>query len=160
MSARTDIPSWDDYFMGLAFQASGRSKDPDTQVGAVIVSPERDVLSTGYNGLVRGANDNIDQRWSRVDGEKYHWCEHAERNAIFGAARRGVALEGAILYCTLLPCMDCARAIIQAGITEVVTDREGYEVRSAQDNRWEASHSRTLELLEETGVTLTWWTKS
>lgn len=107
--------------MELARVYARRSKDPSTQVGAIIVGPNKEQRSGGYNGLPRGVDDSQPERWTRPD--KLAWCEHAERNAIFNAARIGVSCDGCTLYVSSLPpCADCARAIIQSGIVEVVHD--------------------------------------
>ncbi len=110
--------SWDEYFMGVALLASKRSKDPNTQVGACIVDGGNIILSTGYNGFPYGCSDD-DFPWER-DGEdtKYKYVVHAELNAILNA--RGKDLKGAKLYVDLFPCNECAKAIIQSGIGEVV----------------------------------------
>lgn len=110
--------SWDDYFMGVAMLAAKRSKDPNTQVGACIVSPDQIILSTGYNGFPIGCSDD-EYPWER-EGEqtKYPFVVHAELNAILNT--RGKSLEGAKIYVALFPCNECAKAIIQCGIKEVV----------------------------------------
>ena len=110
--------SWDEYFMGIALLAAKRSKDPNTQVGACIVSPENIIISTGYNGLPNGCSDD-EFPWER-EGEqtKYPFVVHAELNAILNAGGR--LLRGARLYVALFPCNECAKAIIQSGISEVV----------------------------------------
>ena len=115
---RTDYISWDEYFMGVALLAAKRSKDPNTQVGACIVDENNIILSTGYNGFPYGCSDDI-YSWER-EGEdtKYHYVVHAELNAILNA--RGKDLHGARLYVDLFPCNECAKAIIQSGIGEVV----------------------------------------
>ncbi|CUQ09904.1 cytidine deaminase [Clostridium baratii] len=117
---RTDFISWDEYFMGLALLSAKRSKDPSTQVGACIVSPNNRVLSVGYNGFAFGCSDD-DYSWER-EGEfletKYPYVVHAELNAILN--NRGVSLENAKLYVALFPCNECAKAIIQCGIKEVI----------------------------------------
>ncbi len=112
--------SWDDYFMGVALLAAERSKDPSTQVGACIVNSAERILSTGYNGFPYGCDDD-DFPWAR-EGEsnqtKYPFVVHAELNAILNAGGRN--LEGARIYVALFPCNECAKAIIQAGIKEVI----------------------------------------
>ncbi len=115
---RTDIPSWDEYFLSLADAAGTRSKDDSTQVGCVIVGDYQMVISTGYNDLPRGV-ENLPERFEAP--WKYLWTEHAERNAIYMAARRGIALDGSTIYMPGMPCIDCARAIIQSGIRHIVT---------------------------------------
>lgn len=111
--------SWDEFFLALARVYASKSKDQSKQVGAIIVGPAKEQRSGGYNGLPRGVDDGPPDRWIRPG--KMAWCEHAERNAIYNAARIGTPCEGCTLYvCGLPPCTDCARAIIQAGIIEVV----------------------------------------
>jgi dCMP deaminase len=115
--------SWDHYFLDIAELVAVRSKDPSSQVGAIIVR-DRNILSTGYNGFPRGVNDNILERYERPT--KYQWTIHAEENAIFNASRNGISTEGATLYVIPMhPCIDCAKAIAQSGIKEVVY-REGF----------------------------------
>lgn len=109
---------WDAYFMRLAEEAATLSKDQSTKLGCVIVGPDREVRATGYNSFPRGINDDLPERQQRP--LKYKFFEHAERNAIYNAARVGVALKGCVLYCAWPPCPDCARAVIQAGIVEIV----------------------------------------
>ena len=106
---------WDSRMMELAQHVSGWSKDPSTKVGAVIARQDRTIESMGYNGFPRGVMDTIDRYANRE--EKYKLVVHAEANAILGA--RG-SVEGMTLYCTLFPCCECAKLIIQSGIKEVV----------------------------------------
>ena len=122
---RKDYISWDEYFMGIAQLAALRSKDPNTQVGACIVSPEHKILSMGYNGFPVGCSDD-EFPWNR-EGEdnKYLYIAHSELNAILNY--RGGSLEGTTIYVTLFPCNECAKAIIQAGIRTVIYDSDKYE---------------------------------
>ena len=115
---RADYISWDEYFMGIAMLAAKRSKDPNTQVGACIVSPENIIISTGYNGMPKGCSDD-EFPWER-EGEqtKYPYVVHAELNAILNA--NGRDLRGSRLYVALFPCNECAKAIIQSGVKEVL----------------------------------------
>ena len=115
---RKDYISWDEYFMGVALLASRRSKDPNTQVGACIVDESNVILTTGYNGFPVGCSDD-EFPWDR-EGEntKYPYVVHAELNAILNAS--GKSLKGARIYVDLFPCNECAKAIIQSGIKEVV----------------------------------------
>jgi dCMP deaminase len=113
--------SWDEYFMGVALLTAQRSKDPNTQVGACIVDQEKRILSTGYNGFPSGCSDDVFP-WER-EGEdanetKYPFVVHAELNAILNA--RGKDLTGSKLYVALFPCNECAKAIIQSGVAEVI----------------------------------------
>ena len=115
---RTDYISWDEYFMGVAMLAALRSKDPGTQVGACIVSPDNIIISTGYNGMPKGCSDD-EFPWGREGAEtKYPYVVHAELNAILNA--NGRDLRGSRLYVALFPCNECAKAIIQSGVKEVL----------------------------------------
>lgn len=117
---RQDYISWDEYFMGVAILASMRSKDPSTQVGACIVDENNRILSTGYNGFPHGCSDD-EYPWERegdTNATKYPYVVHAELNAILNAGGRPLA--GARIYVALFPCNECAKAIIQCGIREVV----------------------------------------
>ena len=124
---RTDYISWDEYFMGVARLSSERSKDPNTQVGACIVSENNKILSMGYNGFPCGVSDD-EFPWAREGDEletKYPYVTHSELNAILNY--RGGSLEGTKLYVTLFPCNECAKAIIQAGIKTVVYADDKYD---------------------------------
>ncbi len=117
---RTDYISWDEYFMGVALLAAERSKDPNTRVGACIIDGQNRILSTGYNGFPQGCSDD-EFPWGRdaAEGEtKYPFVVHAELNAILNA--RGKSLADAKLYVSLFPCNECAKAIIQSGVSHVV----------------------------------------
>ena len=114
---RADYISWDEYFMGIAMLAAKRSKDPNTQVGACIVSQDNIIISTGYNGMPKGCSDD-EFPWGREGIEtKYPYVVHAELNAILNA--NGRDLRGSKLYVALFPCNECAKAIIQSGIREI-----------------------------------------
>ena len=123
---RTDYINWDEYFMGIALLTAMRSKDPSSQVGACIVSPENKILSLGYNGMPIGCDDDA-MPWER-EGEplntKYMYVCHAELNAILNSAHNN--LKGARVYVTLFPCNECTKAIIQSGIAEVVYYSDKY----------------------------------
>ena len=122
---REDYISWDEYFMGIAMLAAKRSKDPNTQVGACIVSQDNIIISTGYNGMPKGCSDD-EYPWER-DGEqtKYPYVVHAELNAILNASGRD--LRGSRLYVALFPCNECAKAIIQSGVKEVLYLSDKYD---------------------------------
>lgn len=117
---RKDYLSWDEYFMGIALLSSQRSKDPSTSVGACIVSEDNKILSLGYNGMPIGCSDD-EYPWDR-DGNpldtKYLYVCHAELNALLNYT--GTDMKGAKIYTTLFPCNECTKAIIQAGIKEVI----------------------------------------
>ncbi|MEG0561366.1 MAG: dCMP deaminase family protein [Cetobacterium sp.] len=119
MSKRTNYIDWDEYFMGVAILSAKRSKDPGTQVGACIVTPDKRIVGVGYNGLPAGCSDD-DFPWSR-EGDfldnKYAYVCHAELNAILNSTK---SLKGCTIYVDLFPCNECAKSIIQSGISEVV----------------------------------------
>lgn len=110
-------PDWSDYLMGFALHAAKKSKD-QTQVGAVLVGPQRQVLLTAYNGPPMGVRDMPSRR--DVRPEKYLWVSHAEANLVAFAARLGIRTEGCTVYVTHCPCANCAKALVQAGIGAVV----------------------------------------
>ena len=146
-SKRKDYISWDEYFMGVAKLSGMRSKDPNSQVGCCIVSQDNKILSMGYNGFPRGCSDDLFP-WVR-EGEssldtKYFYVVHSELNAILNY--RGGSLEGAKLYVSLFPCNECAKAIIQCGIGEVIYDC----------NKYADTHSvlASMRMLESAGVKL------
>jgi len=126
MPKRTDYISWDEYFMGIALLSAYRSKDPSTRVGACIVNGQNKIMSVGYNGLPIGCGDD-DFPWER-EGEsydtKYPYVCHAELNAILNNG--GGSLHGCRLYVALFPCNECAKAIIQCGIREVLYISDKY----------------------------------
>lgn len=119
--------SWDEYFMSIALLSAKRSKDPSTQVGACIVDDENKVVSIGYNGMPRNIKDS-DLTWEKGEdlNSKYLYVCHAEFNAILNT-RNGSALKGCRVYVTLFPCNECAKAIIQTGIKEVIYLSNKYE---------------------------------
>lgn len=118
MEKRTDYLSWDDYFMQIALISAKRSKDPSTQVGSVIVDENNIILSIGYNGFPRGCDDDVFP-WHKdltQEENKYLYVVHAEQNAIVNSKQ---SLKNSKMYCTLFPCNECAKLIIQAGIKHV-----------------------------------------
>ena len=142
------MSKWDVRFLRLALEVSTWSKDRSTQVGAVIVGEDRSPGPYGYNGFPRFIDDEKEERHSRPS--KYDWTEHAERNAIYNAARMGVALKGSTIYVTHVPCADCARAIIQVGITRVVTIASSME--GGFSERWSEAAEITREMLAEANI--------
>jgi dCMP deaminase len=139
--------NWDEYFINIAEQVKLKSKDKKTQIGVVIVGKDNEIVSTGYNSFARGINDDVDERQERP--EKYFWFEHAERNAIYNAARIGVSTLGTTMYMTCgISCADCARAIINSGISKIVL-REG---KGAKGDKWNESAERSMIMFKEAGV--------
>ncbi|MAF91030.1 MAG: dCMP deaminase family protein [Bdellovibrionota bacterium] len=147
-----DLPvstaKWDTRFLRLAFEVASWSKDHSTKVGAVIIGPDKDPRSFGYNGLPRGVNDNVPERFIRPN--KYAWTEHAERNALANCNRVGIPTNLCSMYVTHFPCSHCARMIIQSGIKEVVVDKES--IANEFGERWGEDLQISLEMLQEAGV--------
>ena len=144
---RNDYIGWDDYFMGVSLLAAERSKDPSTQVGACIVSDDNRILSTGYNGFPQGCSDD-DFPWNRdksLGETKYNFVVHAELNAILNAG--GKSLVGSRIFVSLFPCHECAKAIIQAGVKEVVYLSDKYNGTE--------SDNASKRMLNAAGVKLT-----
>ena len=139
--------SWDDLFMSMAYLVAMKSKDEKTHIGAVIVGDNNEVRSVGYNSFVRRLKDNKKDRQKRP--EKYYWMEHAERNAIYNATLMGVSLDGCRMYTNGIPCMDCARAVVQSGIREVIVDKTWNDKNS---KKWSEHTKRSLKMFSETGV--------
>ncbi|MBP3388777.1 MAG: dCMP deaminase family protein [Clostridia bacterium] len=150
---RQDYLSWDEYFMGVALLSAQRSKDPSTQVGACIVGEDNRILSMGYNGMPIGCDDNA-LPWSREGDSsldtKYPFVCHAELNAILNYA--GSKLKGARVYVSLFPCNECAKAIIQAGIKEIIYLSDKYaDSEATRASKW---------MFDLTGVTYRPYTPS
>lgn len=143
---RIDHITWDEYFMGIAVLSSLRSKDPNTQVGACIVSPDKKIIGVGYNGFPTGCSDD-ELPWER-EGDwintKYPYVCHAELNAILNSPIS--SLKGATLYVALFPCNECAKAIIQTGIKKVIYLSDKY----AESDQTKASKM----MLKSAGVEL------
>ena len=141
---------WNYRFLELAELISTWSKDPSTKTGAVVVGPDKEIRATGYNGFVRGVTDDVPERLERPT--KYDFFEHAERNAVFNACLTGTCLKGCTIYCSLTPCTDCARAIIQAGIKTVVTYEYKADINDPK-NTWRDKLRYSAEMFKEAGVT-------
>lgn len=151
-------PSWDEWFIKMMYLVASKSKDPKTKIGAVLVRDNR-IISSGYNGICRGVNDNIPERLVRP--AKYMWFEHGERNSIFAAARHGISTAGTVMYTNGIPCVDCARAIIQAGIVKVVIHRiyeqlcsEAQKNNSENRAQWKGHNEVSMTMFRESGVEL------
>jgi dCMP deaminase len=145
--------NWTDYFLNIAEQIKLKSKDESTQIGAVVVGKDKEILTTGYNSFPRGLRDDLPERQERP--QKYFWIEHAERNAVYNAARIGVSLKESAIYLTSgLPCADCARAIINAGIKTVYCKRV---CTTKNKDKWVESQNMSLEMLGECGVDVVYY---
>ena len=143
---RTDMGTtdWNQRYFKLARHVAEWSKDPSTRVGCVIVSASNEIRSVGYNGFPRKVED-APERLSRP--EKYSWIEHAERNAIYAAARAGVPLDGCKMYTDWFPCVECARAIVQVGIRELFCREPDWT-----NAQWGESFRVSRSMLEEAGT--------
>ena len=142
-----DEGKWARRFLGLCDHVASWSEDRDFQVGCVIVGAGHEVRALGYNGLPRGVRAEDDARFDRASGEKFFWIEHAERNAIYNAARAGVDVLGCTVYVNRFPCADCGRAIIQSGLVRVICPPIP-EADGALDHSFQVSH----RMLEEAGI--------
>ncbi|MGD8859080.1 MAG: dCMP deaminase family protein [Myxococcales bacterium] len=139
------MADWDARFLHLAAHIARWSKDPSTQVGCVVVGPDREIRSTGFNGFPRGIEDTADRLHDRA--QKYPLVCHAEENAIMHAARIGVALKTCIAYVTWPPCTRCARSLIQAGVAEVIYPA-GLEI----PDRWQEDFQLSSIMFDEARV--------
>lgn len=143
--------SWHKHFIEQASFTSSKSKDRSTKVGAVVVGPDNEIRSTGFNGFPRGVNDDVDSRHERP--AKYSYTEHAERNAFYNAARVGVSLKGCTMYLNFIPvpCYDCARGVIQSGIKRVIGPPIPF---TGAANFWKESLNIGAEMMLEAGIEL------
>ena len=149
-------PSWDQTYMNMCYEVADRSEDESTHSGCYIVAQDNTPISFGYNGFPRKI-ENTSERQARP--LKYQYFEHAERNAIYNAGREGKSCLGAKLYVNWLPCADCARGIIQVGITDVIVHRLGqraFEI-SRDDAVWGSDHSVATDMFMEAGVNFRWF---
>lgn len=136
---------WDRRFLELTKMIGTWSKDRSAGTGCVIVGSDRLLRASGYNGFVRGVDDEVAGRHERP--AKYSWTEHAERNAIYNAARLGIGLNGCTAYVNWFPCTDCARAIVQAGIICLVGLKP-----DTSDERWGFEFKFATEMMRESGI--------
>lgn len=141
----TGVMKWDRRFLELARHIARWSKDPSTQVGCVVVGPDREIRSTGFNGFPRGIEDSSERLNNR--DLKYPLICHAEENAIMHAARIGVSLRGCVAYVTWPPCTRCARSLVQAGVDEVV-----FPAKLVIPERWRGDFEMSMHMLEEAGI--------
>jgi len=143
---------WKDYFRNIAQQVKLKSKDKYTQIGAVIVGKDNEIVSTGYNSFPRGIDDDVDSRQERP--EKYYWMMHAEQNSVVNAARIGVSTKGCVMYLTCgIPCADCTKAIINAGITEIYCEDTDDPIGS----NWTEHTKRSSIMFKEAGIKINFY---
>jgi len=141
------MDKWDIRFHEMALNVASWSKDTNTKVGAVIIDKDRIVVSMGYNGFPRGVDDSIESRFEKP--AKYLFTEHGERNALYHAARHGVSLKNCSIYVTMFPCCDCARGIIQSGITAIIAP-----MPDVNHEKWGESFKASLVMFEEANVSV------
>lgn len=139
------MTDWDIKFIELSRHVADWSKDTNRKVGAIIVNSDNIVIANGYNGFPRGVDENIISRYDKPD--KYLFTEHAERNAMYHAARHGVTIKNCTMYVTTFPCADCARGIIQVGITKLIGPTPDIE-----HEKWGEQFKAALVMLEEANV--------
>lgn len=145
--------NWPTYFRNLAHVVKTKSKDNNTQIGAVLVGRDNTVVSLGYNSFPRGIDDSRPERQERP--EKYYWFAHAERNAIYNAARSGVSTLDTTMYLTCgMPCCDCAIAIINSGVRNIYIEAGGTGVKGAQ---WDENVIRSKQMFKESGVVVNYY---
>ena len=141
------MDKWDERFLNLAKEISTWSKDPSTQVGAVAIGTKGEVLAQGYNGFPRGVQD-LPERYENPE-IKYQYVVHAEMNCIYNATYNGIGLDGATMYVWGLPlCNECAKGIIQVGITRVVSPKNGLDV----PDKWKVSCLNTVSMFKEVEI--------
>ena len=140
-------PSWDDTFIDLMHVIAKRSDDPRTKVGCVIADDTKTLVAVGYNGAPRGIDNKLVSHADPPE-EKYEYVEHADRNAIYNACRKGLSVLGCTMYLPWCPCAACARAIIQAGISEIVIERDTVQ------ERWWASCNHAMKMLRQAGLSV------
>jgi len=147
---------WNKYFIEMIEYVASKSKDRSTKVGAIITDQDNIIVATGFNGFPRGVDDDMSQRHERP--AKYSFTEHAERNAIYAAARKGITLSGCKIYISWFPCCDCARGIIQSGIVEVYIDaRDFLNKKTYWDERWYDQMVDSVDMLTEAEVGIYMW---
>lgn len=146
-------PTWDELFMGKVYEIARKSKDPRTKVGAVLVKNGYAPLE-GFNGICRGVED-LSERMVRP--EKYHWMEHAERNVINMAAKFGIPTECGMLYTQGMPCVDCARGVVNCGIVEIVLHKQWEDISTqitTVGRPWAEHYYRSKQMFNEAGITI------
>lgn len=136
--------------MEVALLLSTWSKDTSTKTGAIVIGPDKEIRATGYNGFVRGVDDDKADRYERPI--KYDFFEHAERNAIYNACLTGTSLKGCTMYASHPPCVDCARAIIQAGIKRVYTRDLDLRSNAPAENTWRDKLNHSEQMFFEADI--------
>lgn len=149
MNDTIPIPNWDEFFMRHVYLAATKSKDPSSKIGAILVK-DGVIISEGYNGFPRGVIDSS-ERYS-IREEKYKYVVHAEVNSILNAARNGISTKGSIMYTNGIPCNECAKSVIQAGIIEVIIHDKWPMGKIGGDGKWDNSAKITSTMFGECGI--------
>ena len=145
--------NWLTYFINIAEQIKLKSKDNHTQIGVVVVGPDNEIRSTGYNSFPRGIRDDVLDRQERP--LKYFYFAHAERNSIYNAARMGISIKDCIMYMTCgVPCSDCAIAIINSGIKEIWVN---WNKQQSNSEKWMEHSKHSLIMFEEAKISVRYW---
>lgn len=146
--------SWEKYMVNICEVIKEKSKDESTKIGVVIVGLDKQIITTGYNSFPRGINDNLPERQERP--EKYYWFSHAETNAIINAALNGTSTKNSTMYMSCgIPCPDCARNIVNAGIIHIVCKKDQSVMNNPQ--KWEELSKRSKMMFDEAGVKISYW---
>lgn len=146
--------NWDEYFINVCEEIKKKSKDNSTKIGVVVVGEDKQIITTGYNSFPRGINDNVAERQERP--EKYHWFSHAETNAIINSALIGTSTKNSTMYMSCgVPCTDCARNIINAGVKEIVCRSDQNVMNNPE--KWVKIGKISLQMFEESGVKVRYW---
>ena len=143
---------WQNRWLRLAHEVSTWSKD-QTKVGAVIFDQNRNPRGFGYNGIPRGLDDDLPERLAKP--LKSWYFEHAERNVIYACSKNGISCDGCTIAVTHFPCCDCARAIIQSGITQVLVDQACMDPAGYFFQKWHSQIEESEKMLRETGIAVT-----
>jgi dCMP deaminase len=142
--------TWEEYFMNVAVTTALRSNDPSTRVGCVIVDEDNTIVTTGYNAFPRGSGFDFDKSVWENKESKYMYIVHAEANAIYNATRQGKSLNNCTVYITFHPCHECAKALIQVGIKEIVyLDLEYYGL---MHESWKGSFEKSEDILSRGNI--------
>lgn len=142
---------WQEYYIQMLEVVSLKSKDT-TKTSAIIVGPNNEIRSTGYNGFPRGMNDN--DKSKQIKPEKYYWFEHAERNAVYNAARIGTSIDNCTMYVSHFPCVDCARGIVNSGIKRVIVSNKHLDAFAHKDNMYYEHKQKTIEMFRQCKISL------
>lgn len=146
--------TWDEYIIDICEVIKKKSKDESTKIGVVIIGKDKQIISTGYNSFPRGIDDTRPERQERP--EKYNWMSHAETNAIINSALNGVSTKDSIMYMSCgVPCTECARNIINAGIKEIVCRRDYSDMGNSA--MWEEKGKMSFVMFFEAGVMVRYW---